>query len=254
MEAYLPCGEHVYRYTEMTVFPLKSQVFIPEEEEKGTEGITETNVVITPDSLDIEINTGKALEILIESPETQKFTISVDGLPAENWANYPEEIDVKGRERAYVYIVPKEVGNYDFTVKVTAQSKTFQQDIQLYVSPASEAGEETNGLTGMISIVQGNWLIGLALISLLVLLVALYFVAGRFKKKTYEEYVYGPEPQQRPYNPRMMKGSAGEAISPPETANTARRGVDLGRLLPAEILKYTDGTYYPRYGSDFVNQ
>ena len=191
VESYLPCSEHVTKFTEMTVFPVQSQVFIPEEEEGEEPGITETNVFIGPTSLDIEVNSGKVLEVVIESPELATFEISVDGLP-ENWANYPDEVEIEGRERVYVYIVPKEVGNYEFTVEVRTDGKTFEENIELYVAPVSEEEEgELNGLTGLISFTQSNWLIGLGIVFVMVFLAALYFVSGRFKGKTYEEHVYG---------------------------------------------------------------
>ncbi|MEE9323334.1 MAG: PKD domain-containing protein [Candidatus Aenigmarchaeota archaeon] len=192
VESYLPCSEHVTKFTEMTLFPVSPRVFVPEEEEKEPE-IT-TSVTISSTSLDIEANSGKTLEVIIESPEPAKFNISVEGLP-ENWVNYPGEIEVDGRETIYMYIVPKDVGNYEFTVKVKTGSETFEKDIGLYVAPAGEEGEEgMNGITGLISFTEGNWVIGLGAVSVIVLLTALYFVAGRrFKRKTYEEHVYGSE-------------------------------------------------------------
>ncbi len=254
IESYLPCSESVTKFTEITVFPLESEVFIPEEEDEEEPEITETNVIIRPTSLDIELNSGKTLDVIIESPELANFEISVKGIP-EDWVNYPKEVDVEGRKTFYIYIVPKDVGNYDFEVEVETDGKTFEENIRIYVAPASGEveEEEMDGLTGLISLAQSNWLIGAVIISLLVLLTALYFVAGKFKKKTYEEHIYGAPaetPAQPPaYQARMMKGSMGN----PDLPNQ-RREVDMSRLLPAEILKYTDGTYYPKQGGDFEHR
>ncbi|UCC91962.1 MAG: hypothetical protein JSV39_01715, partial [Candidatus Aenigmatarchaeota archaeon] len=235
VESYLPCGGRVTKFTEMTVFPASSQVFIPQEEE-GEEA-AETSVTFSPKSLDVEINSGKTLEIVIQTSEVLKFNISVEGIPG-NWTNYPDEVEVEGTEKVHVYIVPKEVGSYEFTVKVETDGETFEEDINLYVSPESEEEEEINGITGLITFAEGNWLIGLAIVSVLILIVAVYMITGRFRRKTYEEHVYGGSSP-----PRMMKGSMGKPEENEENGT--------GRISQEENPRYLDGTCYPKYGGDF---
>jgi hypothetical protein len=230
----------------------------------------EISVVITPVSLDMEVDSGDTVSVQFYAPQQTKFSIEVEGLP-DTWASYPREVEVEGSGTAFVYIVPKAVGNYDFTVKVTTANKTFEQAIMLYVAPGSQQKGAADGMTGLISGMGGNWLIGAAIVAALVLLVALYFFAGRLKKKKYEDHVYGttaPRNYERypPYYAaqrppqRMMKGSIGSAEKAAAKIEKAaikvapqvsQKSVDLNRLLPAEIVKYQDGTYYPKMGSDF---
>ncbi len=271
VEAYLSCSGKLNKTAEITIFPATSGVFIPTGGSGGSGGtgaVTgETTVKISPASIDTEVNTGKTVAIDIYSPNQAKFAISVEGLP-EGWANYPNEIEMKGSQTVYAYIVPKSVGNYNFKVKVTTGSKTFEQPVKLYVAPAGAKSNNQNGLTGMISALEGNWLVGAALAAILAVLVALYFFAGRYKKKTYEDHVYGTpyKTYHKPFayydaqNTRMMKGSTGvggtaNAINV-NTGATAAKETDagiIGRMLPAEIVKYHDGTYYPKFGRDFLN-
>ncbi len=238
VEAYLPCSKRVKKYAEITVFPLTSDVFIPESGEEEEAEITETGVIIRPSSLDIELGSGKTLEVVMKSPESTEFGISVEGIP-EDWVNYPGNVEVEGKKTAYVYVVPKELGNYEFRVVVTAGSERFEEQIHLYVAPSGEdGGKKINGLTGLISIAQSNWAVGAAIVSVLVLLVIVYFFAGKFGRKTYEDYAYPQTPRPAMRGAGMMKGSAG-------------RNPDMSRLLPAEVLRYSDGTSYPKLGSDY---
>jgi len=260
VEVYLSCSGKLNKTAEITIFPATSSVFVPTGGSGGSGTVTpatgETTVNITPASIDIELNTGKTVAIDIYSPNQAKFTIAVDGLP-DGWANYPNEIEMKGTQTVYAYIVPKSLGNYEFKVKVMTGSKTFEQTIKLYVAPSAQSNNQ-NGLTGMINALEGNWLIGAALIAILAVLVALYFFAGRFKKKTYEEHVYGTpyETYHKPFayydaqNTRMMKGSVGNMAAVEENARAA--DATIARMLPAEILKYHDGTSYPKIGKDFT--
>lgn len=277
MEAYLPCADKINKTTEITLFPLKGTVFIPSTPNATTPPSGEVSVIITPASLDIEADAGGTVSLQFYAPQKTKFSIAVEGLP-DAWASYPREVEVEGSGTAFVYIVPKAVGNYDFKVKANTTSKMFEQAIMLYVAPKSQDKGAADGMTGLISGMGGNWLIGAAIVAALVLLVALYFFAGRLKKKKYEERFYGsPAPQnyggyppyygQRPA-PKMMKGSVKSGVGNAAEKNTAKsekapvetpievpkahRSIDLSRLLPAEIVRYQDGTCYPKVGGDFV--
>jgi len=283
LEVYMPCGAKDTKTAEITVFAADSTGFIPTERQESTDGVTQTSVKITPAALDIAINKGDVVTVYIESPAQTKFTISVDGIP-ENWASYPKEVDVKGAKTAFVYIVPKAVGNYNFAVKVSGAGKNYEQNIALYVAPENGAQNGASGLTGLISGLEGNWVIGLAIVVILAVLTALYFVAGRMKRgKKYEDHVYGERktPYYGPYQPqtpqRMMKGSVAPTVQvrPPaqvqKPAQKPQQPVTVSRPVPAINAqfrmphfqanpgrwlsgRYSDGAGYPKYGSDFVKR
>jgi len=245
LESYLACGSPVNKHANILVYESGGDdVITPEEPEEPPE-ITETFVSITPTRLDIEIYTGKTIEILIESPEEQTFEIEVLDLPGD-WANYPGEVRVDGRERVYAYIVPKELGEYTFRVKLKVGDETLQKTIDMYVAPEGELteGEGFDGLTGLIT-AGGNWIIGLIVVIIILVIVILYFGYKKFSKKTYEEHVYGGKryPPETPGT--MMKGSVGNVSSQPE------RTVDVNRLIPAEIERYSDLSYFPKQGKHF---
>ncbi|MFH1237783.1 MAG: PKD domain-containing protein, partial [Candidatus Aenigmatarchaeota archaeon] len=218
LDVYMPCGAKDTKTAEITVFAADSTGFIPKEKQESASDVTQTSVKITPAALDIAINKGDVVTVYIESPAQTKFTITVDGIP-ENWASYPAEVDVKGAKTAFVYIVPKAVGNYNFVVKVSGAGKNYEQNIALYAALESGAQNSASGLTGLISGLEGNWLIGAAFIAVLAVLAVLYFMAGRTKGKKYEDHVYGE--RRTPYygqysaqaQPRMMKGSVGVPVN-----------------------------------------
>ena len=271
VEIATPCGK-MNRTAEITIFPASSPVFIPGNggNGAGTGEITETSVIIAPEAMDIEVDTGETVSVYIESPALAKFAISVEGLP-DNWANYPAEVEVEGSKTAYIYIVPKALGNYDFKVKVRTGAKTFEKDIELYVAPAGKQNGNADTMAGLVSALESNWLIGVGLLAILAVLAALYFFAGRvsIRRKKYEDHVYGDRktPYYGPYyqnnyaqsaslQPRMMKGNA--SLVPARTQQPRRpegRGVlniDAALGWPGRFTeKYSDGSYFPKFGRDF---
>ncbi len=257
LKTRLECGSSSSRYADIVVFKSGDSVITPpDDEDEEPSGITETFVSITPTKLDIEIYTGKTIEILIESPDEQTFEIEVLDLPS-NWVNHPKEVRVDGRERVYAYVVPKELGEYTFRVKVSFNGESFAETIELYVAPQGElSGDGLDGLTGFIA-AGGNWIVGLIVLIIIVAVILIYFGYKRFRKKRYEEHIYGeretPKPPEfRPYEPPsgMMKGSVG-SVSRPETRQPEERTVDINRLIPAKINRYSDLSYFPKQGNDF---
>lgn len=243
LESYLACGSPLSKQASIIVYKSGGTVTKPPEPPEEPPEITETFVSITPTHLDIEIYKGKTLEILIESPEEANFEIEVLDLP-DNWANYPKQVTVDGRERVYAYIVPKQLGEYTFRVNVKAGDETFQETIDLYVAPEGELEEEGfDGLTGLIT-AGGGWIAGLVMLIVIIVIVVLYFGYKKSRKKTYVQHVYGE--RRYPSETGMMKGSVG-SVSP------AKNTVDIDRLIPAEIERYSDLSYFPRQGKDFSN-
>ncbi|NIO22138.1 MAG: PKD domain-containing protein [Candidatus Aenigmarchaeota archaeon] len=245
LESYLSCGSPVNKYASIIVYKYGGGVIIPPEPPPEPPEITETFVSITPTQLDIEIYRGKTIEIKIDSPSEQTFKIEVLDLH-EDWVNYPKEVKVDGRERIYAYIVPKELGEYTFRVKVTTGDKTFEETIDLYVAPEGElTGDGGFDVTGLIT-AEGNWVVGLIIVVIIAVIIVVYLANKKFRKKTYQEHLYGerrypeePHPSRQPIGSGMMKGSAG-SVSPPEE-----------RMIPAETDRYSDLSYFPRKGSDF---
>ncbi|MEM5871264.1 MAG: PKD domain-containing protein [Candidatus Aenigmatarchaeota archaeon] len=270
IEAYFPCSRKINKTAEITIFPRSSSAFIPYPS-NVSQPTGEISVSINPKSLDIEIYSGDTIEISINSPVKTKFEIFVDGLP-ENWASYPKEVEVEGSEKFYVYIVPKELGNYEFKVKVKAGNRTFEEHVSLYVSPKSE--EVSGGIfdaSGMIAYTQSNWVFGLILVIILIALVAAYFVTGKLKKKSYEERIYGakmPSPQnygryqQTKTYATSQKSSINNGITlnvkhPSSQVNynlsqsPKRDGLHDTYHLTSTPIKYRDGTPFPKFGADF---
>jgi len=255
LESKLDCASSTKnKYADIIIYKSGNGPIIPDDEEEEPPEITETSVFISPTKLDIEIYTGKTIEILIQSPEEQTFKIEVLDLP-EDWVNYPKEVEVYGKERVYAYLVPKELGEYTFRVKVKVADQTFEETIELYVAPEGElSGDEFDGITGFMA-AGGSWIVGLIVLVIIVAAVLIYYGYKRFKKKRYEEHVYGEReipktPEFRPYEPSsgMMKGSVG-SVSKPE----AEKHEDVERQIPSEN-RYSDLSYFPRYGKDFPDR
>ncbi len=142
-------------------------------------------------------------------------------------------------------------------MKVSFNGESFAETIELYVAPQGElSGDGLDGLTGFIA-AGGNWIVGLIVLIIIVAVILIYFGYKRFRKKRYEEHIYGeretPKPPEfRPYEPPsgMMKGSVG-SVSRPETRQPEERTVDINRLIPAKINRYSDLSYFPKQGNDF---
>ncbi len=217
IESSMACGARLNRTAEITVFQSAPPAFIPSGPGDGGGAALETTARITPSSLDIEINKGGIVSVYMQSQALARFNISVTGLPAD-WLNYPKEVDVKGGTTAFVYVVPKALGNYDFKVTVKTGSRTFEQPVSLYVAPASRQESGIGAGTGLIGALQGNWLTGLVIVCMLIFLTCLYFIAGKMKKKGkgYEDQVYGPRrpPHYGPYGP---SSGAAQPIRPQPT-------------------------------------
>ena len=265
VEASLSCGGSTNRTAEITVFPAQTTATTPLGNQPNVVAEGETNVVITPASLDVKMDSGDVVSIQITSPSSAKFNISVENLP-ENWTNYQKSVEVKGSDTVYVYVVPKALGNYNFKVRVTTGTKTFEQNVALYVAPGGNEAR-TNGISGLISIMESNWFIGLAIVIILIVLTALYLFAGRMKKKGYEDYVYGERktPYYGPYYPASgyaVQQRPPQPPQPPQKTTNAHQQVHWhsggghwhtrgGRWF---FGRYSDGTGYPKHGVDFVRK
>lgn len=92
----------------------------------------ETSISILPQTLDVLLHTGKAISLDISTSEPQNFKIEVTGLPA-GFAQHEQNIFVQDQAKTFVYITPKEVGSYTFTIKVTPENdEPFSQEIKLF--------------------------------------------------------------------------------------------------------------------------
>jgi len=254
LESKLDCeSSSRNKYADIIVYESGGSVTPPPKPPEPPE-ITETSVFISPTQLDIEIFTGKTVEILIQSPEDQTFGIEVLDLP-DDWVNCPKEVDVDGKERVYAYVVPKELGEYTFRIKVRAGEETFEETIELYVAPEGELSGDGDGFTGFIA-AGGSWIVGLIVLVIIVAVVLVYYGYKRFRKKRYEEHVYGEReipktPEFRPYEPSsgMMKGSVGN-VSQPES----HKNKHAERQPIRETERYSDLSYFPKEGKDFFGR
>jgi hypothetical protein len=292
LEIRMPkCTAPIVKTTEITVFPSSSEGVVP-----VTPGPTpppapaaKTSVRIYPTALDAEMNKGNTISVFLESTAKAKFTISVLGLQ-DGWANYQSEVEVDGSKTSYIYIVPKNTGNYNFTVKVTTTNKTVEQAISMFVAPGPSAGSGLGGIgTGLVSALGSHWLIGLVILVILAVLIVMYFLAGSVKGKSYEDKLYGD--RKPPYYGPYRSGTPQPRYPvnrPPQPAQKIARpiprqpddfhaggghwwhsglnwrdgGVNWhpggghwhlgkGRWFPG---RYSDGTGFPKYGDDFLRK
>jgi hypothetical protein len=177
-------------------------------------------------------------------------------------------------------LVPKSVGNYNFTVRVSGGGKRFDQHIALYAAPSAIQAGNAGGIgAGLVSALKSNWVIGAVILVVLAVLTALYVVAGRMKKKSYEDHVYGERKApyyghyQSKYQPKP--GYSGYQIQKP--VQPAQRSFQPAQRItnahPEQPLHwhsggghwhskggkwffdlYSDGTGYPKHGADFAGR
>lgn len=153
----------------------------------GYEGIAETAVYMYPDSLDIELGSGKALAIDIRSSRTQDFAIDVAGVPAA-WVSYKSRIGVTDKETAYVYVTPKDLGSHDMivTVKALGENRVFKENIGVFVADrinVIRADSQGDFVTGLVSVATSAWF--LLVVATIVLIIVILLGTGNL---TYEEY------------------------------------------------------------------
>lgn len=103
----------------------------------------ETGVSFYPTSLDMTLYSAKVIAVDIESAEDQVFSVNVSGIPPD-WLEYSETVRVSGEKLVYIYVTPKDMGSYNFTVSARAESEDleFSSRINLYVAPPGEEIEE----------------------------------------------------------------------------------------------------------------
>ncbi len=148
--------------------------------------LPDTSVDINPSGMDMGINRGKVVSVYIVSHHPQTFTIHVTGVP-ESWMSYEKSIHVDEKDTVYIYITPKELGNYNMTVSVEAQDEglVFSSDVALYVAPLSKSDIEDSLLGRFLKLIadffgflgSNLW----ALVTLLVIAFVTVIVVGMKK-------------------------------------------------------------------------
>lgn len=126
-----------------------------------------TSVDITPGSMDVVLYKSKVITIDIESFTNQDFSMTVEGVPQE-WLTYENIIPVDGKELAYVFVNPKEMGMHNMRVRMVAEKEglTFTENVRMFVASGDE-GEYPSAdmLTGFVTSLAGNvWAIILIIV------------------------------------------------------------------------------------------
>lgn len=132
IEVETNCGLQAAREAHINVYP---KVQMSWAETNPAQEKLETQVTVSPKSLDIPMYQAKAVSLRLESSRPQTFTVSVSGVP-EEWLSYHLETDVDRRETSYIYITPREMGTYTLEIAVEAldEGLDFQEEVELYVA------------------------------------------------------------------------------------------------------------------------
>ena len=133
-----------------------------------------TTVTIYPTTLDMRLYEGKVITIGVDSKYQQRFTIDVDGVPAD-WLSYTKYTTVEDEDSIYVYVTPRESGLYDLNIKVHAQSedKDFSKTVSMYVSEKTVKEETAQGMpvTGMVPLSDQQVLVGVGVLIIIIVIV-----------------------------------------------------------------------------------
>lgn len=187
VEASSNCGGFDAASATVRVIERTTEEAYTPSEDTGEEEVIETFVYVYPDSLDIELGSSKTLVIDIRSSRTQDFSIDVAGVP-EGWLSYDDRIGVTGKEKAYVYVTPKELGSHDLavTVKALEEDKVFKENVNVFCAQSKEVVRvDWSGdfVTGLVSTVTSAWF----LLAVAVIIFVAVILTGAYTL-TYEEY------------------------------------------------------------------
>ncbi len=162
-------------------------------------------VNIYPKRIDMVACEGGTAIIELNSPDRREFFLEVQGIKDE-WTEYPESVIVDGSKKVYVFLNPTEPGTYNVTVTATtAGDKTFTQELYIYVAPKTdENGAGAGLLSGMFVMNMGNWLWGLLIAIMIVVILVLYVSNKRQDEEMRTQYIGGaydqPSYEQPPYD------------------------------------------------------
>ncbi len=146
----------------------------------------ETNVEISPSSLDIYMCEAKAITLEVSSKTDQDFSIVAYGVNSE-WLSYDSLISAKrGIENFYIYVTPQQLGNYEITIRVTALSdgSSFLSKIPLYVAPAKT--HENNVLFGFFA---NPWTILIVIMVVLLCVILIGATKLRGEKPSFDCFI-----------------------------------------------------------------
>ncbi len=190
LEAYVYCGAYDYRYFAIKSVKTDVEIVVPPEEPAKEE---KTDYIkIYPTSIDLESCSGKSIIVEIQSSEKRQFEIRVNGIQ-NGWVTYPSTVEVKGNKKVYIYVSPHKVGRYEFSVTVSSGNITYTKNIDLYSAPKSvEASAEgaIESMTGMLYMSQKNWLFALSVLFVVILFIAVFYIAQRRRERDYYDEVY----------------------------------------------------------------
>jgi len=194
VQAYAHCGIYARKYATIKVEKPNVSVSTPPEPPTGS--MKDTDVKIYPGILDIELGSTGVIYVYMETPYEQTFEIDVTGIP-EDWLDYEKTVSVSDIKTSYIKVSPQVLGSYSFTVTVKGLDKdhkerTFTKDINMYVAHLKtqkmvigSSGSEI--LTGFVSALKENWIIGVFLLVIIGLITLLYIGKSRLKKEKREE-------------------------------------------------------------------
>ncbi|MFB6088342.1 MAG: carboxypeptidase-like regulatory domain-containing protein [Candidatus Aenigmatarchaeota archaeon] len=150
-----------------------------------------TEVEFGPDELTTGLCRGTVTTIDIKSTRLQEFDISVEGINAK-WIDFPEGVKVEGKKKVYIYISPKALGDYEFTLKVRGEERRYEQEIILHSAPVNEVKEgdrEWPSVSGALTSLDSNvW----GVLLLIVILLFVIHIGRKGMLGTNEEEVYTP--------------------------------------------------------------
>ncbi|MBI4020526.1 MAG: hypothetical protein HY367_04285 [Candidatus Aenigmarchaeota archaeon] len=106
----------------------------------------ELSVDFPLESFDVELGAGKAVPIDIAAIPGRTFTMDVSGVP-QDWLDFGGEFEVSGRDTVYVFVAPKETGDYSIEIEVEGGGRTFRETVSFFVSKPSTGTVGTLGDT-----------------------------------------------------------------------------------------------------------
>lgn len=166
------------------------------EEAPETDEVKNIYIETTPKKLFSEQCEGVTFKVTVYPP-TETYRVSVTGVSQE-WLHYPKVVNAFEGNDFYVYVTPKEGGNYTLKVRVfTVDGEVSStKEVKLYATPRENrvttplSGEhngagEDDDLTGMATFTQSP-MIGFLILTALIAVVMMLIFSRHYMVKTHD--------------------------------------------------------------------
>ncbi|MFB6076313.1 MAG: hypothetical protein ABEK17_04165 [Candidatus Aenigmatarchaeota archaeon] len=150
-----------------------------------------TEVEFGPDELTTGLCRGTVTTIDIKSSKLQEFHINIEGIN-EKWADFPESVKVDGKKKVYIYISPKALGDYEFTITVSGEDRKYEQDMVLHSAPVNEVKDDDRewpSVSGALTSLRSSFW---GVLLLIVILLFIIQIGRKGMLGTNSEEVYTP--------------------------------------------------------------